>query len=290
MFSTIRSKFFPGSVVEKEDVEIMEEEEDETQQHPLEYILGDPLYETMVFGGIVLKKFRARASRFIPNVTGWAYNRNIDESHVENIKECVLSMEYPHLIGSFKIVCSNDGTQPPKLLDGHHRKMAIERLLHENDVFDMDVDVDVYYIDDVENDNMVRDLFIKANNNRNVNPSDIPDILVMMVVDKMLQKWPKNIKVDERKGARRPNITKRDLVKHLKSVLSDERHSVDDADQIFHKIVIINNGIRLMPLKDLFGTNNPSDRKINSWNRASENNFFLNLDCRRSIDVWVKEI
>jgi hypothetical protein len=305
MFSAIKSKLFSPSTVHSEDPEYYEddsqdfEEEDDNQTEEsdvdmttsTEYILGEMKHETRVFNGIVHRKYTTKASRFIPNVTGWAYNRNIDMDHVKNIREDLLKMSFPHLIGSFKIVKTMDDTQSPKLLDGHHRKAALDLILHENDQFDMDIDVDVYYVSDVDQcDREIRELFIKANSNRNVDAKDIPDILVMLVVEKMIQKWPKNIKVDETKGANRPNITKRDLVQHLKPILTNERFSTDDAEMIFQKIVDINNRIRLSPFKALFGKTNPAEKKVRCLNKASETNFFLNMDCKMSIDVWVKEL
>lgn len=305
MFSAIKSKLFaPVSQTEPEyyedasqDFEEEEEDDNGTEESDIEmmtsteYILGEMKHETKVFNGIVHRKYTTKASRFIPNVTGWAYNRNIDMVHVENIKKDLLNMNFPHLIGSFKIVKTMDDSQSPKLLDGHHRKAALDLILHENDQFDMDIDVDVYYVSDVDQcDQEIRELFIKANSNRNVDAKDIPDILVMLVVEKMIQRWPKNIKVDDNKGAMRPNITKRDLVSHLKPILSNESFSTDDAEMIFQKILEINNRIRLTPFKTLFGKSNPAEKKVRCMNKASETNFFLNMDCKMSIDVWVKEL
>jgi hypothetical protein len=298
MFSAIKSKFFSTPEVHtfvEEDIESLDGDEfsDEEMCDPIhvtsDYILGDPIYEGYVLQGILHRKFITKASKFIPNVTDWAYNRNIDLTHVKGIQDDVLQMAHPHLIGSFKIVKTIDDSQPPKLLDGHHRKMALEGIMRDNEQFDMDVDVDVYYVTDVDNcDREVRDLFVKANNNRNVDPEDIPDILVMLVIEKMIQRWSKNIKQVDGKKANRPNITKTCLVQHLKPILNNATFSTNDADRIFQKIVDINNRIRLMSLKDLFGTNSPAKRKLGSLQKASESGFFLNLDCKHSIEVWTR--
>jgi hypothetical protein len=309
MISAIKAKFFsplesPWEVStgnendnEREEVEVDEEdgeereEVEEIRQTSSDYILGTPRYETVVFDGILHRKYVTRASRFVPNVTGWVYNRSIDPTHVTSIQKDLLTMKNPHLIGSFKIVKTLDDSQPPKLLDGHHRRLALENILKQHERFDMDIDVDVYYVKDVENcDQEVRDLFIKANNNRNVDPRDIPDILVMLVVDRMISRWPKNIKVAEGKAAIRPNITKRDLVAHLKPILSHDSFSTHDADRVFQRIVEINNEIRLTPLIKLFGTTKPAARKMNCLKKAFESGFFLNMDCKNPIDVWAQSL
>lgn len=302
MFTAIKSKIF--SQVDKQeepteidiednqsDVEDNDTDNESTGSALTEYVLGNPIYESQVFDGIGFKKFVTKASKFIPNVTGWAYNRKIDMSHSKKIQDDIIRMKHPHLIGSFKIVKPLDDTQPPKLLDGQHRKHALETLMRTYKNFDIDIDVDVYYVDDVEkSDKTIRELFVKANNNRNFEPGDIPEILVMLVVDKIIQRWPKSIKVDETKGANRPNITKKDLVSHLKPVLMDERFTSNDADKIFQKIEEINNEIRLMPLVELFGNRKPAERKLRCLAKANEMGFFLNMDCKRSIEVWTQEL
>lgn len=299
MLSSIKTKLFASvtKLAPEQYEDEYEDNVDETDEARVdlmtstEYILGEMKHETKVFHGIVHRKYTTKASRFIPNVTGWAYNRNIDMFHVEKIKNDLLKMTFPHLIGSFKIVKTFDDSQSPKLLDGHHRKAALDLILRDNEQFDMDVDVDVYYLTDVERcDQEIRELFVKANSNRNVDVKDIPDILVMLVVEKMIQRWPKNIKVDENKGAMRPNVTKKDLVHYLKQFLSNNNFSTNDADIIFQRILDINNRIRLTPFKTLFGTTNPAERKVRCINKASDTNFFLNMDCKISIDVWSKDL
>jgi hypothetical protein len=292
MFKTVFSKFLPQEEeVEYHSDDNIEEEEDEepsNRETITEYILGTPIYSAKVLHGIQHEKFITRISKLIPNISSWAYNRSIDESHCKRIQEELVAMKHPHLIGSFKIAKSSDENQPMKLLDGHHRKYALETILKSNPEFDMEVEVDVYYVEDVENcDKELREIFIRANNNRNVSITDVPSIVAVEVIDKMIAKWPNNIKTDDSKGAIKPNITKRELYKNIKDTLEKDRLSGLNAEQIFTKIEAMNNKLRLMPIKELFNRANPSQKKLNSHEKALKHGFFLNLDCEYPLEKWL---
>lgn len=292
MFKTVLSRFITSpedNDYESSEDSFEEEETDSSKETITEYVLGSPFFSTTVLHGIRYEKFITRISKLIPNVSSWAYNRSIDEAHCKRIQEELLTMKYPHLIGSFKIAKSSDEAQPMKLLDGHHRKSALENILKIHPEFDMEVEVDVYYVNDVENcDKELREIFIRANNNRNVSIMDVPSIIAVEVIDKMIAKWPNNIKTDDSKGAIKPNVTKRELYKYIKDALEKERFTGMDAVQIFNKIEAMNNKLRLMPMKELFGRSNPSQKKLNSHEKALKHGFFLNLDCEYPIEKWLQ--
>ena len=282
MFKTIRDRLFAE----------VNEEVEEQQSITSEYILGTPLYTSSVFDNVLYRKYITKASRLIPNVTEWAYNRAIDHTHVQSIIDELSSMKDPHLLGSFKIVKSFDDLQLPKILDGHHRRLALMHLLREREGFDMDIDVDVYLVEgDLERcDGQLRQLFIKANKNLNVSLEDIPEVSVIDLVDKFIERWPRNIKTDESREAHRPNITKRRLVAYLKPIVESELGRRLGPEALFARILKINEEIRLTPVTVLLGSRGGTARRVRCLEKAHTTGFYLNLECTRGIDVWTREL
>ena len=44
----------------------------------------------------------------------------------------------------------------------------------------------------------------------------------------------------------------------------------------------------MKPLKELFGREAPSKKKIFAYEKAIKHGFFLNLDCKYDLSVWMK--
>lgn len=247
------------------------------------YILGEPIYSGTVFDGIKYEKYITKASKLVPNIMTWAYNRNVDEAHVNMLHGELRKMTYPHFVGAIKIARSESDKMNLRLIDGQHRIIALSRLLKEDPDFDMDVDVDIYYTEGA--DISLCELFMRANNNKNVDTTDIPDKKIIDTIEILLQFWPQCIKTDETKSAHRPNIHKRLLYSSLKSVI--DKHQTLTHVQLARKIFDMNEKLRTKPLHELFGTNSPSKQKIALYEKARKKDFFLNLDCVFCIEKWV---
>ena len=246
---------------------------------------GTLVMTKLVFNGAKFEKYIAPVSKITQDIPKWPFNRDIDPDHVDKIKRDLLAMRHPHLIGSLKLVKSRqDGTI--RLLDGQHRHLALSQIMQSRPDFVMDVEVDVYYVTDVNNDLDLDDLFRKANCNLNVKQEALPGRKVLEVITYMVQKWPKNIKTDENAGAYRPNITKRDLFKRLKFVIEASNKS---AEEIMAEIVAKNESIKMIRLEELFGRS-PPKKQLNIFDRARKNDFYLNLDCNRDIDWWISSL
>ena len=57
---------------------------------------------------------------------------------------------------------------------------------------------------------------------------------------------------------------------------------------ILKNIININLQLGLKSVKELFGRENPSQKKIGSYTRALKYDFFLNLDCKYNLQTWLK--
>jgi hypothetical protein len=84
-------------------------------------------------------------------------------------------------------------------------------------------------------------------------------------------------------------VTKKELYQHLK-----QRFNACPAlgkktpQEVLKCILNINLQLRLKPLKELFGREAPSKKKVSMYERANKHDFFLNLDCKYNIEKWVQ--
>jgi hypothetical protein len=257
-----------------------------------DYILGAPLYTKTVFENTILEKYLCDFRRLIPNIQNWAYNRKVDAKHVDGIYRNLKAMTAPHLMGSIKLV-RDKATNSLTLLDGQHRVLALKKYM-EDDLLhaSIDVEVDVYNVEDITRDDIeIQEFFMKANNNKNVTINDIPETRVIEIIDKMIELWPRNIKTRDDRGAYRPNITKRELYNAMKDhFIATPSLTNQTTAQILKKIVNINLELRMKPLQDLFGREAPAKKKLTSYDRAVKHGFFLNLDCNYDLHTWLAMI
>jgi hypothetical protein len=254
--------------------------------------LGAPLYTKTVFENTILEKYLCDFRRLIPNIQNWAYNRKVDAKHVDGIYRNLKAMTAPHLMGSIKLV-RDKATNSLTLLDGQHRVLALKKYM-EDDLLhaSIDVEVDVYNVEDITRDDIeIQEFFMKANNNKNVTINDIPETRVIEIIDKMIELWPRNIKTRDDRGAYRPNITKRELYNAMKDhFIATPSLTNQTTAQILKKIVNINLELRMKPLQDLFGREAPAKKKLTSYDRAVKHGFFLNLDCNYDLHTWLAMI
>ena len=258
---------------------------DDTIINLTDYVLGNapPIYKKTVFDNILFEKHICDSKILVPNIQNWVYNRKVDSKHVDAILKNLNDMNSPYLIGSIKLI-RDKATNSLTLLDGQHRVLALAKFNKS-----VEIEVDVYYIDDItQNDIEIHELFIKANNNKNVTIDDIPEKKVIDLIDKMIEIWPKNIKTRDDRGAYKPNITKKELydtlVSHIKKTPSLK---VKSTQVILKSIIDINYKLQLKPLKELFGRDNPSKTKVSTYERALKHEFFLNLDCKYNLQTWM---
>lgn len=276
-----------------EESEGESESETESEIDYIECMLGNPLYSMTVFDDILLEKYLCDFKDICPNIENWAYNRKVDQCHVDAIYSNLKKMKHPHLIGAIKCVMDK-ASKSLILVDGQHRIIALTKLAEEDETVSVKIEVDVYYIDDIRNnDDEILDLFMKANNNRNVSMEDIPEKKIMEVVEKMIKRWPNNIKTTDG-NAYKPNITKRDLYNALKEQIKETPTLLSrSANDIFKSIEKINTNIRLKPIKQLFGREETSmsKSKKSQWDKAKIHGFFLNLDLKSyGLEMWIKQL
>ena len=71
-------------------------------------------------------------SLFIKNIHDYHFNNEIIESHVNNIYTKILNDDDRIIIGSFTVIQCYDDNNNLYLIDGHHRKEALIRIMNDN--------------------------------------------------------------------------------------------------------------------------------------------------------------
>ena len=65
-----------------------------------------------------------------PYLSTWAFNRNIDEVHKNEIKATLAGSKHPHLMGTLQ--CVRDRQHQIRVINGQHRLQALWELLKED--------------------------------------------------------------------------------------------------------------------------------------------------------------
>ena len=144
-----------------------------------------PLLTQTVMSGITMELFHIEARDLIRSVSDWSFNRQVDQPHVQELKTALLKHKYPYFIGTFKVVKDSSGM---KILDAQHRIAAIREIC-EADIdmaWTIKVVVERFTIDSTESMECV-ELLKMANNNRQFNPNEFPEIHIVCLMNVIME-------------------------------------------------------------------------------------------------------
>jgi hypothetical protein len=230
-------------------------------------------------------------------VETWDYNREIKPEIVEKLFENI-NDKSNYIIWTLTAIKERK-SNTLFLIDGQHRFEAIKKFMQNDIDFKEDkfVFIQVYLVDSIEEeDDYIRDLFIKINNHEPFNINDIPSIqnikiIKMIIKDKILKNGISTI--GKTQIAHQPKIHKKTIYAKLNEYnifikdLSDET--------IIQNLKIINNYIGLKSYKEIFDNEKEADKQANknAWEKAKELKFYLgfrNCGSKFLIDNIIKNI
>jgi hypothetical protein len=113
----------------------------------------------------------------------WAFNRKLNEEHVQKIYQQLCVQNIPYLMGSIKAIRDRDNNF--QVIDGQHRLEAL-RLFTTNNKQSVPIIVEIYDVPSVDTD-IVLELFKMANNNLNLSIEDDVDIVIKGLVSKLMK-------------------------------------------------------------------------------------------------------
>jgi hypothetical protein len=278
----------------KQPVKQPEPEEEEHVDTP-ENLFHEPPLHSHSWNTYTVSYYCVKARTVAPYLSSWCFNRRMNEVHMNDIKNDLVTQRTPHLMGAIQLV--RDQSKNVRVINGQHRLKAIEEILRADldMTFDMPLffeiyDVPIVSMEDIESDTrIIEDLFRRANNSLNYTPEDDHELFCRKVVKAMQQDTTlqKGI-VDKTTGkVMRPRILAKDLYELLKEHMPREHGSIND---VIQSIKRINVDISMMPNIRLFGRHAPSEMKTKQRAKATENGFFLNLDSKFTPDVWIASL
>lgn len=227
-----------------------------------------------------------------PYLASWRFNRKVDETHKNQIKDALRSYSHPHLMGTIQLV--RDKKKNYRIMNGQHRMIASIEILEEDINMDFHMhlmfevyDIDVEDLNDYADHEDIEQLFKIANTSLALQPEDEHDIFCKKLVtamgqDKVLSKGL----VDKPHGSvYKPRILSKTLFELFKEHLpADHGMQIED---IIQKIKHINVQLSLMSNLELFGRQCPAEHKKKQRAKAHEIGFFLNLECKYTPIEWI---
>lgn len=226
----------------------------------------------------------------------WSFNRRIDDNKTEELYQTLcqgydipwtLHAVYDNTVSSYykKIL----------ILDGQHRKKAINTYIENNDAYmtcNRKVWIWIYKIDysETTNSSMAHDFFKKINNNRVFQNEELPNTFVINLVN-MISKnkvLRKGIKCqDANQTSHSPFIHK----KELNAILNENKEIIKTMtlEEIIDNIIKINNKLSLKVYENIYGRDKSHQNK---FNKAISIGFFLNLGKKSKypLTTWIKFI
>lgn len=268
------SKTISNKEIVQEEIEIeFEDEDDET-------LLGDLAYETKKWSIYI-----GDAREFINSMKNWAYNRKINECHVQNLISQL--KEDQDLMGTFKVVVERNNRKNSRVIDGQHRAEALHRIMDTNTKFNMKIKIEVYYVHDIDGSE-AWNLFNKANNVLNVVEDDKNITPASFVVEKLAKEFPMGM-YDKLKNNVFPKIDKKELFDRLKD---SDIFQYKNKDEVYD--LIINKNIELSKINVKEYTSLMSivtrERIEKNYKKCKDSGFYLGLYASKSRFDWLQDL
>lgn len=241
-----------------------------------------------VFDGIKMSLYKFDIMTIANELNVWAFNRKLNEEHVNNLYNDFVKHRYPHFIGNIKVVMDEENNC--QIIDGQHRLAVIRKYIDEGHKAVIETYIDVYHVQSLTHPDVFT-LFKMANTNLNVTVEDDVNMHIAEVVD-ALATDPELYKgiIDKNDGrVQKPKIAKKELYELLKTNIKAQDLRLP-VEEIVRRIKIINTLIGTKSNLELFGRKDPSQTNLNMKGRADAHNFYLNLHGRYTPERWIEMI
>lgn len=212
----------------------------------------------------------------------WAFNRKLDDEHVQSLYNAILQHKAGHFMGTIKMI--KDDNNVFKVIDGQHRLQALKTYYdnHVNNPLHISIYVEIYHLHSLD-DEIVFELFKIANNNLNVKAEDHVNMFFVDLVNALMRdsELCQGI-IDKNDGkVNKPCMSKKEVYEKLKynMKLQDVQLPIDE---VVNRIKRINNAIGRIIINTNITVNNA---------RAINKHFYLNLKsqmyCPERWILWI---
>ena len=179
------------------------------------------------------------ARKFFDRDTGivmWPFNRDIDQSHVTEIYEHLLSTCSKRVPPNLRTLCVGYYGEEKKyyLLDGQHRTKAGKKYLKKYPSRNFKIVVEIHHLSSEEE---VIDLFNQVNSNKVLEAEETPHKGAIRIISKIKSKYSKDV-FSEKGRVYYPKMDYSKVHSKFKQLLQD---GVMTEDEIFKKVVKLDN-------------------------------------------------
>lgn len=220
---------------------------------------------------------------FIQNIKDYPYNYDIQEEHVTLIAEQLKTSH--HLMTPFILI---QMTEPRyitddifMLIDGHHRILALKKILEEDQTFRIELEVRVYKSDFMESE-LTQQLFRLCNIVKKVNKNEKIQEILNTIGLYLKHKYGDIIKPENKKTAQRPNFSVITLREGCIQLL-DIRRDIT-AENIIAAIENYNDTLKQKPVQDIYRAY--GEKEIGYYAKAKKYEFYLGLRHELVHEMW----
>jgi hypothetical protein len=227
-----------------------------------------------------VKLYRGKYEKILDNIKDLPYNRKITDSHVKKIKSGILKDRC--LPTPLKI--ARDKYDRLFLLDGHHRKKALDQISKENKDFHITIRIELYEVDDIKGEDC-KELYRKSNSILPFEENDLPQLIISGTITKLKSYYPNLIKLKGKNSVTRPFVDENLIYNGIRDSKLGEDGKLD-ADDIKNIIININNW--LSEQEQEYFDSDITDKMFES---ATDKEFFLGLKTKRNGDYdWFDKL
>lgn len=292
----------------------MEKTDQQSSAHPIlqAYKMSDCEYESAeedveefnIYNKIISKKNEKTYLIHLPfrellNFSdSWSYNRKIVQEKADELYDTLCeSYDIPWTLHAIYDRSIKNSFRRILILDGQHRKKAIERYIETHDI-DMTCDHKVWvWVYELENSettqsNIATSLFKKINNNRQFEETELPNTFVIDLVKQICAEktFTRGIKKSDANSTSHSPYLHR---KELNTLLNEHIDYVSGMSfsQIITNMQVINHKLSMKTYEELYGKR-ITPPLVNKLKKAISIKFYLNLgkSSKYPIQTWIKYI
>lgn len=195
-------------------------------------------------------------SKFIENIHDFVFNNKIDDKHVDNIYNEILQDEDKIIIGCFSVIQCDEEDNKLYLIDGHHRRQALLKILNNNQdsiyIDSISIEIKLYHVEKLNSDKTFN-LYKKINN---VKPYMIKtnEDVIREIIDKLVNytNFNKCLKIcaDNKIKCNFPYVNRNEFISLLSHILKDR---IDiNSNEIINNIINFNDYCKTLNVCELF--------------------------------------
>ena len=262
---------------ENSDEENQEENSDEEK-------LKD--FTDIIFKNVFIKNkyyalYECDAREVCINIPIWSSQRSLNIDHIKVLARDIKSAGY--VMGTFKILKANNDY---RIFDGQHRYHALREIFLNDNIFNVKIVCELYEVESFDSTEALT-LFSRANNIKNVEVKDTPNVIAHNVCRILCEKYPQ-IFTESVNRINRPRIDKKLFYEKLKNILDEIsqnnpkiNNDFPNTDDDIVKSIEARNCHYSLKSRNQFKSKGITE---NMYNKAKSNNFYLGLE---NIDDWI---